>query len=128
MQLLHIVVWIGDAWQRVVRLGDYKPPKDGSWYDDLTNELETFLGANPGTFWIATADSPHGVFFGPEVPRLFHLTPPVSAPEPRKPGRPPGLSRIQPASRRVGGACPSEVSDGAANAVQRAGPTHRAGL
>lgn len=59
MHLLHIEAWIGDGWQRVVRLGDYEPPKDGSWDDDLTNAPETFLGATPGTFWIDTADSAH---------------------------------------------------------------------
>ncbi|MFE5404578.1 hypothetical protein ACFQ9Z_25165 [Streptomyces sp. NPDC056580] len=75
MQLLHIEAYVGDRWQRVVRLGDYEPPADGSWDDDLMAELRTFLAANLGPFWIETVDNPHGVLFGPGVPRLFRLTP-----------------------------------------------------
>ncbi|MFF3710428.1 hypothetical protein [Streptomyces phaeochromogenes] len=78
MQLLHIEVWIGDGWQRVTRLDGrkgYSPPEAGSWDDDLHAELGTFLKTNPDTFWVETTDSPHGVFFGLGVPRLFRLAP-----------------------------------------------------
>ncbi|MEU2980582.1 hypothetical protein ABZ678_27420 [Streptomyces hirsutus] len=75
MQLLHIEAWVGNEWQRVVRLGDYEPPEDGGGDDHLTDELETFLKAGPGMFWVETTASPHGVLFGPGVPRLFRLAP-----------------------------------------------------
>ncbi|EFL35505.1 predicted protein [Streptomyces viridochromogenes DSM 40736] len=75
MQLLHIEAYVGDRWQRVVRLGDYEPPSGGAWDENLMDELETFLAANLGPFWIDTADNPHGVLFGPGVPRLFRLAP-----------------------------------------------------
>ncbi|MFD9190130.1 hypothetical protein ACFWCA_18075 [Streptomyces phaeochromogenes] len=78
MQLLHIEVWIGDGWQRVTRLdgkADYSPPEGGSWDDDLQAELNTFLKTSPDTFWVETTASPHGVLFGPGVPRLFRLAP-----------------------------------------------------
>ncbi|WP_326623358.1 hypothetical protein OG863_40585 [Streptomyces decoyicus] len=73
MQLLHIEAWVGDGWQRVIRLGDFEPPNDGCSDDHLVNELETFLAANPGPFWIDTIVNPYGVLFGQGVPRLFRL-------------------------------------------------------
>ncbi|MFD5376380.1 hypothetical protein ACFWJE_18535 [Streptomyces griseoincarnatus] len=78
MQLLHIEAWVGGEWQRVVRLDgkkDYRPPERGSWDDDLRAELDAFLKANPETFWVETTAVPHGVLFGPGVPRLFRLAP-----------------------------------------------------
>ncbi|WEH15024.1 hypothetical protein [Streptomyces sp. VNUA24] len=78
MRLLHIEVWIGNGWQRVTRLdgkSQYLPPEDGSWDDDLRTELDAFLKADPGVFWVETTGSPEGVLFGPGVPRLFRLAP-----------------------------------------------------
>jgi hypothetical protein len=78
MQLLHIEVWIGGVWQRVTRLDgkrEYGPPKEGGWDDDLSRELEDFLKGHPESFWVETPISPHGVYFGPGVPRLFRLVP-----------------------------------------------------
>ncbi|MFH9986946.1 hypothetical protein [Streptomyces luteogriseus] len=73
MQLLHIEAWVGDEWQRVVRLGDYEPPEDGDTDDNQMQELTDFLKADTGKFWVETAAAPHGVLFGPGVPRLFRL-------------------------------------------------------
>jgi len=75
MQLLHIEAWVGDQWQRVTRLGNYSPPEDGSWDDDLSTELESVLKNWPGSLWVETTANPHGVLFGPGVPRLFRLHP-----------------------------------------------------
>ncbi|MFJ9817908.1 hypothetical protein ACIRU3_22125 [Streptomyces sp. NPDC101151] len=78
MRLLHIEMWIGDRWHRVLRLDgkrEYFPPKGGSWDDDLSHELEKFLKDHPETFWVETIASPHGVYVGAGVPRLFRLVP-----------------------------------------------------
>jgi hypothetical protein len=78
MQLLHIEVWIGDGWQRVTRLDgmrEYWPPRGGDTDDNQSKGLEDFLKEHPGTFWVETTDSPHGVLVGPGVPRLFRLVP-----------------------------------------------------
>ncbi|GHG96819.1 hypothetical protein [Streptomyces lanatus] len=78
MQLLHIEVWIGDRWQRVLRLDgkrEFWPPKDGDTDDRQSQELEEFLKDHPETFWVETTASPHGVYVGPGVPRLFRFVP-----------------------------------------------------
>ena len=79
MQLLHIQVWVGDGWDRVLRLDDgtreYFPPRGGDTDDNQTQGLESFLKDHPQTFWVETSDSPQGVYFGPGVPRLFRLVP-----------------------------------------------------
>ncbi|MGW6541331.1 hypothetical protein ACWGBH_00510 [Streptomyces massasporeus] len=76
MQLLHIEVWIGGVWQRVLRLDgkcEYWSPKEGSWDEGLSRELEGFLKDHPEAFWVETPISPHGVYFGSGAPRLFRL-------------------------------------------------------
>ncbi|MBL3665634.1 hypothetical protein JL475_06385 [Streptomyces sp. M2CJ-2] len=78
MQPLHIEAWVGDEWQRVVRLDGNKEFWPSSHGDTDTNQsqaLEDFLKANPGMFWVETTVAPHGVLFGPGVPRLFRLSP-----------------------------------------------------
>lgn len=78
MQFLHIEVWIGNGWQRLLRLDGSKefwPPRDGDTDDNQSRGLEDFLKAHPDTFWAETTESPHGVYFGPGVPRLFRLVP-----------------------------------------------------
>jgi hypothetical protein len=69
MELLHIEAWVGDERQRVVRLGDYAPPEDGGTDDNQAQELTDFLKADTGMFWVETTAAPHGVLFGPGVPR-----------------------------------------------------------
>lgn len=78
MQLLHIEVWIGDGWDRVLRLDgnrEFLPPGAGDTDDNQAQGLEDFLKDHPESFWVETTDSPHGVFFGLGVPRLFRLAP-----------------------------------------------------
>ena len=78
MQLLHIEVWVGNEWQRVVRLDGktaYDAPRGGDTDDNQSHALESFLKTDPGMFWVETTASRGPVLFGPGVPRLFRLSP-----------------------------------------------------